>query len=509
MNGNNQHPRKKVVAYARKSSEDNEKGEANKQQNSFDYQEYFIHEALQRHGLELAQPIYKDDKTGYEAFQRESFENMLDFLTSNKGDIDGIVCTEISRLARNFGDGGLILWYLQSGVIQNIYTNTKIFTNSSADQLMVAIEFAMSKKSSDDTGERTRLGMRSKVRLMKHPARRAILGYKTEGKVGIKKWVIDPVTGPLVQKVFERFATGNYTLSEIADFAWEEGLKSKDSKSIKNIYSPNTWRNRLKDLQYTGIFYHEDEKIAGEYDPLINSELFYTVQDLFDKKEHPKSTHMDYAYSRIITCDRCGGLLSGTHKKGITYYRCGKRKEPCKSIKRHPYIPETKLENELMTAFEHIEIDEKTWNEARTYVNELNQPEKTEVSKRIRILKEQIATEEEIQLDIGRKFAKNEFSQPEYAKLIEDSRSKTSSLKRRMVKCENLLHELNELMDSFLDNIKYINKRLRHASPLNKREMVTIFCENFRIEGEKLRWDWKKPYFILAKRSKNSTMLPD
>ena len=72
---------------------------------------------------------------------------MLSYLKAHKDEIDGIVCTEISRLVRNFADGGMLLWYMQSGIVKRIYTPSKIFTNSSSDQMMVAIELAMSKKS--------------------------------------------------------------------------------------------------------------------------------------------------------------------------------------------------------------------------------------------------------------------------------------------------------------------------------------------------------------------------
>ena len=496
----------RVVAYIRKSSEDNLKGEANKQLNSLEYQKDFVKEAITKYKLELVGPVFEDDKTGYEAFARDSFANMLDYLKDHKGEIDGIVCTEISRLARNFADGGMILWYLQNGTIKRIYTPTKVFTDSSGDQLMVAIEFAMSKKSSDDTGYRTIEGMKSKAKIMKHPARPAILGYITEGPVGRKKWIVDPVKGQLVKKVFEQFATGNYTFEQIAEYAKNIGLLS--GKSESGGFHKNTWRNRLSDLQYTGIFESDGERIAGEYEPLINSELFYRVQEVMSGHEHPKVTHLDYAYSSMFKCGLCGGMLSGTHKKGITYYRCGKRKSPCKDIDRITYVPEKKLEDSLMTAFEQIEIDQDTWKEARDYVIEINQPQKLDIKKEIRVFGEKISAEQNLQIDMGRCFSAGELVKAEYDRLMEDSRRKEASYRNTIVKCENIIHELDELMYQFLDNIKHVTKRLRLALPENKREMVDIFCENLVWKDGKAQWDWKKPYFIIANRPKNSSVLP-
>jgi len=502
---NNEQKYDRVVAYLRKSSEDNLKGEANKQLNSLEYQRDFVKKALVLYNLKLVGPIFEDDKTGYEAFVRDGFDDLLDYLKDHKGEVDGIVCTEISRLARNFADGGMILWYLQNGTIKRIYTPTKVFTDSSGDQLMVAIEFAMSKKSSDDTGYRTIEAMKSKARTMKHPARPAILGYVTEGPVGRKKWIVDPKLGPLVRQVFEQFATGEYTFEQIAEYAQNTGLTS--SKSKTGGFNKNTWRNRLQDLQYTGIFKSDGETIAGEYEPLISSELYYRVQDVLSDHEHPKTTHLDYTYSSLFKCGLCGGMLSGTNKKGITYYRCGKRRSPCKEMDRITYIPEDKLEDSLMTAFEQIEIDQETWKEAREYVAEINQPQKLDLKKQIRILGEQITAEQNLQIEMGRKFSAGELTKTEYDRLSENSHRKEMSLRNTIVKCENIANELDELMYQFLDNIKHVTKRLRLALPENKREMIEIFCENLEWKDGKARWDWKKPYFILANRPKNSSVL--
>ena len=481
---NNQEPHyNRVIAYIRKSSEDNERGEAHKQLNSLEYQRQFVKDAIARHNLKLVHSPFVDDKTGYEAFVRDGFQAMMEYLDEHSEEVDGIVCTEISRLARNFGDGGLILWNMQKGVIKRIYTYSKVFTNSSTDQMMVAIEFAMSKKSSDDTGDRTKLGMKTKAQNMKHPARPAILGYMTQGVAGAKKWIVNPETGPLVKQVFEQFASGNYTLEEIAEYAFTIGLKSSSYKNKTGKFSKNTWRNRLKDLQYTGLFFHEGEKIVGKYEPLIPSDLFYEVQQVFESKQHPKSTHIDYAYTGMVACPNCGDMMSGTHKKGLTYYRCGKKKSPCKSIKRITYIRESKLEMELINQFELIEIDQEAWLEAREYIQELNEPEKAMVRKQIISLSARIEEESRMQIDLGRQYAKGEYSKEEYNRLMDDSRQKEASLRNTLVKCENVLHELEELMYKFLDDVRYITKRFRVASPENKRELVTIFGAGNEISG--------------------------
>ncbi|NCN83136.1 MAG: hypothetical protein COU65_04755 [Candidatus Pacebacteria bacterium CG10_big_fil_rev_8_21_14_0_10_42_12] len=495
----------RVVAYIRKSSEDNKKGGANKQLNSLKYQKDFVNEARARYGLKLVHPIFSDDKSGYEAYLRDGFNDMMSYLKENKGKVDGIVCTEISRLGRNFADGGLVLWYLQSGVIKRIYTPTKIFTDSSSDQLMVAIEFAMSKKSSDETGQRTKQGMRSKAFNLKHPPRSAILGYKSEGQVGQKKWIIDPVLGEKVQSVFKQFSTGRYTFEQLSDYAFNIGIKSKNSKTGK--LSKNTLRNRLIDLQYTGIFEYDGERIAGEYEPLIDTKLFYRVQQIIKGNEHPKKTLMSYAYTGLVKCSFCGGNLSGTHKKGITYYRCAKRKTPCRGSDRS-YVREDDLEKDLLNAFKEIEINQDTWKAAKDYISVINQPQKADLRNEIITLKGKVEKENKNQIEFGRNFSSNDITKAAYKKLMADSNQRISSYEVTIEKCENFAIELDALMNQFIDNISDVVDRLKLAHSDNKKEFVDIFCENLVWSGEKLRWDWKKPYYYIAKVEKSSTMLP-
>jgi hypothetical protein len=317
------------------------------------------------------------------------------------------------------------------------------------------------------------------------------------------------VTGPLVKRVFEQFATGEFTFEQIADFAYDIGLRSNNSKTTTGKFSKNTWRNRLIDIQYTGIFYHEGGRIKGEYEPLISSELFYRVQEVLSDNEHPKETLLDYAYSnKLIKCGLCGGWLSGTHKKGITYYRCGKKNSPCKEIKRTSYVTESNLENDLMKAFGSIELDEEGWSAGRGYVTELNQPELIKIKAEIRKLGEKISVEKQAQINIGRKFSSGEITKGAYDSLTKDSELKEASLKNTVIKCENIERELDDLMNAFLDNIKYVTERLRIALPHNKREMVDIFCENLVWKDGKLGLDWKKAYYIFLNQPINSTMLP-
>ena len=319
---NTENPQKtKVYAYLRKSTEDNKEGKARRQKNSIEYQRRAVKEIADKNNLQIVR-YFEDSKTGYKAFVREGLEEMLELFKEQgkDGPIKGIVCSEHSRLARNFGDGGLILWYIQASIIKQIYTYDKIFTDTPNDQMMLAINFAMDKHASDETSFRSRRTWDLKAS-EGQPPNQHLTGYLYVGPKGKKVWKVDPQNAPIIQDMFERFATGKYTVSDIFAYVNSRGLKSV--KTGKKYESENSIRDLLSKKEFTGIFTYNGEELPGSYKPLISSELFYKVQEVLEGTAHPKQVGKnEYAYTGLIKCSVCGGNMSGTIRKGITYYRC-------------------------------------------------------------------------------------------------------------------------------------------------------------------------------------------
>ena len=161
-----------------------------------------------------------------------------------------------------------------------------------------------------------------------------------------------------------------------------------------------------------------------------------------------------------------------------------------------------------MNAFKSFEINEEAWNIARDYIIELSRPEKAEIAKQLRAIESEIRNKEDLKLEIGRKYSRDEMSKSEHDNLISDSNMQIQSIKVQAQRLKDALVELEKLMDSFVDSLKSITSRLEISLPENKRELIDIFCENLRWNGEKLLWDWKKPYYIFINQPISSNVLP-
>lgn len=494
--------KKNAVAYIRKSSEDHEEN-SKKQVNSFSYQERVIRDIEKKNNLHIIK-IFKEDQSGYKAYERKGFNEMLEYLDNNANHSSIIICTEINRLARNFGDGGKILWFLQSGKIREIYTYDKKFSDSSSDQLMVAIHFAMAKHSSDETGFRTTRSYESKAETQGQPPKPAIVGYKSIGITGKREWILDKKYGPKIRQIFEEFSTGRYTLEEIAEYAASIGVTNH--KNGNKPYTKNTLLNWLSNIEYTGIFFYNNKKYGGKYPKLISSELFYRVKEVLEGNAHPKDVHLNYAYTGLIRCSDCKQLMSGTSKKGNVYYRCPKRKEPCKNQNKH-YLNEKKIDEKMIYTLKNIQISDKIWRTLKQYVDSINKEEIRKIQTKKKQVMADINNLEEENKQLGKARVEGKIEQEMYETLREDVESRSRSLRQRLVGMENQIEKLKDLMMDFIDNIRVVSTRFEHASPENRRAILEVFCENLTWDGKKLRWRWKKPYLFLTKRQESEGWL--
>ncbi len=75
------------------------------------------------------------------------------------GTANAILCWKLDRLARNPLDGGRIMQALADGKLKQIATPEYVYTSSSSDKMLMAIQFGMATKYSDDLSDNVRRGI--------------------------------------------------------------------------------------------------------------------------------------------------------------------------------------------------------------------------------------------------------------------------------------------------------------------------------------------------------------
>ncbi len=200
--------------YARKSTEDEDR-----QVLSIEAQLHELKEFAAKEKIEIVASLC-EAKTAKEP-GRTKFAEMLEMI--EKGKADGILSWHPDRLARNSVDGGSIIHLVDQGKIKSLKFPTFWFEPTPQGLFMLQIAFGQSKYYVDNLRENVIRGMNQKVRNGVWPCL-APIGYlnnpKTRG-IDLNKKKLEKV-----RKLFVLYATGNYNLRELTDWARQNNLKS-------------------------------------------------------------------------------------------------------------------------------------------------------------------------------------------------------------------------------------------------------------------------------------------
>jgi DNA invertase Pin-like site-specific DNA recombinase len=345
----------KYFLYARKSTD-----EEDRQVLSIEAQLAELKEFAAKEKLEIA-ASYTETKTAKEP-GRMKFGEMLASL--EKGEADGIISWHPDRLARNPIDGGKIIYLVDTGKIKSLRFPTFWFEDTPQGKFMLNIAFGQSKYFIDNLSENVKRGLRQKLRRGEYPGW-APLGYLNDYRN--HTIVVDKIKHKLLKRIFEFYATGNYTLKSLTDKFNELGLTSKTGKSI----TPGMLHFTLKNPFYYGVFKYKGELHKGNHEPIITKKLFDEVQAVMKTRGRQtkiKKIH-NYVFTNFMKCGTCGCAITAEKQKGHIYYRCTKKKGVCDEKYLREEILAEQLKSEIKKVslpdgwgekmLKQLEIDEK------------------------------------------------------------------------------------------------------------------------------------------------------
>ena len=203
---------------------------------------------------------------------------------------------------------------------------------------MHGIRVLMAKNYIDNLSEEVKKGLHTKAAQKMWPTF-APPGYVNVVREDGKRIIVpDPVLGPMVTTLFQRFASGEYSLKTLARQAYEEGLRFRKSG---NKIPVTTLHRILRKRIYSGEFDYAGITYAGSHEPLVTRDIWNRVQEVLDGRHRQRTrTVHDFAFSGFVRCGHCGCQLVGEVKKRrYVYYHCTGYRGKC----GEPYTREEKL----------------------------------------------------------------------------------------------------------------------------------------------------------------------
>ena len=325
----------KVASYCRVSTDSED------QANSFESQQRYFREYIERHPEWELYEVYADEGiTGTSTKKRTQFNRMINDAYAGKFKL--IITKEVSRFSRNLLDTIAYTRELKSLGIGVIFMNDGFTSLDPDSELRLSIMGSIAQEESRKTSSRVKWGQ---ARQMERGVvfGTSLLGYDVcDGKL-----TINPEGAHIVRLIFHKYGVEKKGTSVIARELREAGFKTY---SDNVIWSSSHIVKILRNEKYVGDLvqkktitpdylshtkkYNRGEEelitIKDHHEPIIERELWDTVQEELEKRNRNNSKssgHSNrYVFSGKIICGECGARFvsrSKTRKSGTSYMRWG------------------------------------------------------------------------------------------------------------------------------------------------------------------------------------------
>lgn len=422
-----------------------------------------------------------------------------------KGEADGIATWAPDRLARNSIDGGRLIYLLDRGVLKDLKFSTYTFENNSQGKFMLQIMFGQSKYYSDALSENVKRGNRTKRENGWHPGK-APIGYLNDPIT--RTIVADPERFGLVRQMFELAMAGvpPKRIALLAREDWEltsvRGGRAGRPLALPTIYK--VLRNRF----YLGELTFDGRRLPGRHRAMVTSAEFERVQDRVGRPDRPRPSRHFFAYTGMIRCGGCGGMITAEHKTNgygsrYVYYRCVKR--PFGPRCRERSLEARDLEAQMVAYLSNLAVPEGLADWARDRLRRsavgqaAAQRERGLLSdKALKDIKDE--TRELTSLRLRRLIDDAEFSlererlETRHAKLVQE----------RQVGADP--EQVIRLFDSVVSFSKQAVERFSTGDPTTRRRILELVGSDFCLRGKKLsiqavklfRWNGENAEILLG-----------
>lgn len=461
--------------------------------------------------------IVSDDGVVQYRIDRPKFQKMLQFVS--QGYFKGAICLCWDRISRNKGDDTIVRKLMRKGVdFRFVYAN---YDKTSSGALHMDIDGMFSQHHSRVTSEKVTIATKHN-REKGICTYRAPIGYLNEGKMEYKPQ--DPERAPVIKRMFELYATGDWSLSDIARFAKEQGFvtvpmrrrRTKAEMLDENhevVDIPKTSRpiteNHISRILtnpfYTGKVLNSEgiyiESISHE--AIVDGELFDQVQSILKKKK--TSVHytekLDQPLRGVIRCADCERVYTPYTKKGIQYYnsRCVKGCENNFKNFNFDFIDEKiggLISNLYFTDEEIEQMDAKTGTDV-ALLEEKRQKELNQIERKKKKVREDLAYIRSNKLTL----LKTGVYTPE--SLMEEEEKlnkKLSDFQEQEQVSDVAMHETMKDIQKLSELIKDVVPYYNFAKPQEKERIVRVIFSELYVSENTLEYKCKKGFQCFENR---------
>ena len=488
----------KAIILSRVSSKDQEEGY------SLEVQTDRLEKYCERKGLRVIDRfrIVESSTRG----DRKLFNQIISFIQKQREPI-ALVADKVDRIQRSQRETPILDDLIRHGKLE-LHFNSEGYTisrDSSAHEMMMwGMGVVIAKSHTDLLSENVKKSLKRKVEVHGEWYGAAPIGYLNQRDARGKGVIVsDHLRAPIIRKLFETYATGAYTLSQITEKAKELGLRSKNDKVLVKSVIHRMMQNP---------FYHGEMIIKGEkwrhcHEPLITKEIFKACEAVrmgYEKKPF-RYAGKEFLFRGILKCAITGNMVVSDTK--IKKYKDGTTSEWTYLITTNPnsvtkkiWIREEEIMQQIEDALKSLQIkDPEILKETMEYLSVVNNGKKHEFNREVAAFKEE-HTKIQNKLDKLLDFlAEGILTKDEFLE-------KKALLKERQYELSDLIATYDKVDDEFSKKLgRLINitndayETFRGSNTAEKRELLNFVFSNLNLNGCKLEYTWAFPFSELVK----------
>jgi len=419
-----------------------------------------------------------------------------------------IVADKVDRVQRSFREFPVLDELIHKGLIE-LHFNTENYVihkeSRSTDRTMWSMSVLMAQSYTDAMSDNIKRSIEQKIRNGEWSGW-APLGYINQRTPDGKSDIVpDPARAPLIQRVFEEYATGAYTLSELTNKTKDWGLRTKSGNVLCKAVMHRIIMNP---------FYYGEMEIKGvlhphRYVPLVSRVLFKACEDVrlgYHKKPF-RYCGKDFIFRGILTCATTGRVVTADHKKRKyknggtgewTYLRCWNPDSPSKIM----WVREDEVMKQVAGIFDNLGIKDKALLDATIgYIKTTTDAKKAYHNHEVGQLKKQ-HTEIQDKLDrlmdlrLDGEIGKEEFELQKNR--LRNKQHETRDLIEIYDKADD---QFSKALISLLTIASDSDKLWASSTIAEKRELLNFVFANLQLKGATLCYTLRKPFDSMLKLS--------
>ncbi len=487
----------KAVAYYRVSSrEQKEEGY------SIEAQQKRVNEYAQKKNFEVVKE-FMEIETAKKA-GRKIFDEMIEF-TKQDEEIQGIVCHKVDRLCRNFKD---FVTIDDLGI--KAYFVEEEFPENATGKLTFGMKVLLAKHYIDNLSDEVKKGMREKVEQGGYP-HLPPFGYKVDASVTPHKIVPDQDDSLKVQKIYEWYATGAYSIEQLKEKVIEEGLGTKKNG---HLLAKSDLAKILRNPFYYGWFKWNGGLWSnkGSYQPIMSKDIWDKAQFVLDEQNKPKTRRHNFNFTMLMRCGACSHSITaekktkyyqGTNRTvAYTYYHCTRPKNGHKCLQKP--INESDLNKELGGVIDSIGLDEGAVGAIKDILKQNHTEEEEYHISSIRALNRQKG---DIQFKLDRlldSYLEGTIDKEVYEQKNTQLQQEKEDALRQLQKHEDGNKQYFEQVENFIDLCNIAPQIFAQSSNTQlKRELLKFVVSDLVLKDKKVSPVYQFPFGLLVKHRQN------